>query len=302
MYFLTLSGTLNAASTVAVLLSEPGGHYQEYMDALALALTHNTNRQLRVIELPAGHSRPDEVTLNGVSLIIAVGVQAMRNAVAWEGVPAVLNVLVPRARHERLLAENGNSRRRSQFSAIYLDQPPARQINLMRLVLPGKRRISVLLGPDSALLLAPLRAAVQRSGLELVVEEVASEPEIIPALSRLMNASDAFLALPDSIVFTRDTVRSVLMSAFRYQRPLIGFSAAYVTSGALAATFSTPEQIARQTAELLNNLPPGRVNLPAPRYPEYFSVTVNRSVARALHLDIPSDGSLLETLTSLPES
>jgi hypothetical protein len=257
---------------------------------------------LRVVELSVlGRERPDEAVLTGVSAIVAVGVQAMRTAAAWDNVPPVLNVLVPRVSYEKLVAESGRSRRRPQFSAIYLDQPLARQINLIQQTLPGKHRVSALVGPDSAFLLPRLRAAIARSGLDMASEEVASEPEIIPALSRLLSSGDVLLALPDSVVFTRDTARSVLLTTYRHQKPLIGFSQAYVNAGALAAAFSTPAQIARQTAELLRALPPGRATLPGPLYPAYFSVAVNRSVARALALDIPSDEVLQAAVASMSE-
>jgi hypothetical protein len=298
---------LSGAETVAVLLSESGGYYREYFDALArsLAQASPAGKKLRLLELSTSQQRPDEASLSNVTTLVAVGVQAMRSVAAWDGAPPVLNVLnvlVPRANYEKLLAEKDSKLRPAQFSAIFLDQPPTRQTHLIAQVLPGKRRISTLLGPDSASLLPALRSAFQRRGLELLVEEISSEAEIIPALSRLMASSDAFLALPDSVVFTRETVRSVLMAAYRYHQPLLGFSQAYVTSGALAATYSTPSQIARQTAELLSALPPGAKNLPAPLYPAYFSVAVNRSVARALSLDIPPDADLLETLTAHPEA
>jgi ABC-type uncharacterized transport system substrate-binding protein len=302
-----------APDTVLVLLSEPGSPYRDFFEALHRSLEQASpgSKRLNVSELlakptestgPASYSRPDDAALGGAKLIVAVGVQAMRAAARWEGIPPVLNVLVPRASYEKLLADPDHKKRQGQMSAIYLDHSLARQLNLIRLVLPGKRRISALLGPDSALLLPVLRAAAQRSGLQLVAEEVASEAEIIPALSRLMNSSEAFLALPDSVVFTRDTVRPVLMTAFRHQQPLFGFSQAYVTSGALAAVFSTPAQIARQTAELINALPAGRPTLPAALYPEYFSVAVNRSVARALDFDIAADALLREALMALPEN
>jgi ABC-type uncharacterized transport system substrate-binding protein len=117
----------------------------------------------------------------------------------------------------------------------------------------------------------------------------------------VLTASDILLALPDSVVFTRDTARSVLLATYRYQRPLIGFSQAYVNAGALAAAFSSPAQIARQTAELLQSLPAGRTALPAPVYPTYFSVAVNRSVARALALDVASDAMLQAAVAAMPE-
>lgn len=300
------AGRAVAVETVALLLSEHSGHYTEFSDALTAALSDPAlapagGKTLRVVELPPGSERPDEARLAGVGAIVAVGAKAMRIAAAWEGVPPVLNVLVPRTSYEKILAEGGRTRRRAQFSAIYLDQPLSRQLNLIRQVLPGKRRVAALLGPDSAPLLLRLRPAIARLGLEVVSEEVGSEPEIIPALSRLLSVSDVMLALPDSVVFTRDTARSVLLTTYRYQKPLIGFSQGYVNAGALAATYSTPAQIARQAAELLRALPPGRAALPAPLSPAYFSVAVNRSVARALALDIPSEAALQAALANLPE-
>ena len=297
------AGVCRAADTVAVLLSERGGHYSEYFDALnrSLAESPATARGIRLIELPPGRERPDDATLAGVSTIVAVGVQAMRNAAAWDNAPPVLNVLVPRASYDKLVAESGRLRRRAQFSAIYLDQPLMRQLNVIRQVLPGKQRVSAVVGPDSSLLLPRLRAAIARAGLAVVIEEVASEPEILPALSRVLPVSDVLLALPDSVVFTRDTARAVLLATYRHQKPLIGFSQAYVNAGALAAAFSTPEQIARQTAEFLQGLPSARGTLPAPVYPAYFSVAVNRSVARALALDIAQDAVLQTVVAGMPE-
>lgn len=293
-----------AVETIAVLLSERGGYYSGYLDALQRSLTElpGSAKRLRVVELPVAGGRPDDALLAGVELVVAVGVQATQTAAGWEGGPPVLSVLVPRASFDRLLVERTEGVRRGQFSAIYLDQPLARQINLLRSVLPEKKRVAAILGPDSSRLLPRLSSALSRAELRLVSEEVARESEVIPALSRLLGASDILLALPDSLVFTRETARSVLLITYRYQRPLIGFSQAYVDAGALAATFSTPAQIARQTAELVQALPSGAFLLPSPRYPAYFSVAVNRSVARALALDVPSDDALLARLLSMPES
>src|SRR6185369_16911462 len=119
------------------------GHYSEYLEALSRSLAESpaSAKVLRLIELPQGRERPDEAALSGVSVIVAVGVQAMRNVASWDNVPPVLNVLVPRASYDRLVAESGRTRRRAQFSAIYLDQPLARQLNLIRQVLPGRQRV-----------------------------------------------------------------------------------------------------------------------------------------------------------------
>ncbi|MBK1679857.1 hypothetical protein CKO20_05635 [Rhodocyclus tenuis] len=293
-----------AQERVAVLLSERGGHYSEFLDAFYRALADPVlaGRPLTIVELTTVPERAGDPRLAGVSALVAVGVQAMRSAAARDDLPPTLNVLVPRASYERTVAESGRHRARAQFSAIYLDQPLSRQLGLIRLVLPGKRRVAVLLGPDSSFFLPRLRAAVARTGLELVSDEVSAEFELIPALSQLLGGADLLLALPDSVVFTRESARSILLTAYRYQKPMFGFSQAYVNAGALAAVFSTPAQIARQTVEMLRAQPNARQTLPLALYPTHFSVSVNRAVARALAIDPPADGALHAALASETDS
>ncbi|MQY52005.1 ABC transporter substrate-binding protein [Rhodocyclus gracilis] len=302
--WLALAGSLaQAQERVALLLSERGGHYSEFIDAFYRALNEppSNGRTFTAIEMNANADDGSDPRLAGVSVVVAVGVQAMRAASGWDNAPPTLNVLVPRTHYERVVTETGRRRARAQFSAIYLDQPVSRQLNLLHELMPGKRRVATVLGPDSEFYLPRLRAAVARSGHELVSEEVSAEFEVIPALTRLLGSADVFLALPDSVVFTRESARSILLTSYRYRKPLVGFSQAYVSAGALAAVFSTPSQIARQTVDILRALPPGRSALPAPTYPTFFSIAVNRAVARSFALKPPADGVLHAVLASQPE-
>ena len=77
---------------------------------------------------------------------------------------------------------------------------------------------------------------------------------------------------------------------------MFAFSRAYVDAGALAAVFTTPQQVATDVVNWLNGLPPGRLTLPAPRAPESFEIAVNRQVARALGILLPSDEELLRLM------
>ena len=113
----------------------------------------------------------------------------------------------------------------------------------------------------------------------------------------MLGRSDLLLAAPDAQVYTRSTLQGMLLSAYRANNPVIGFSSAYVRAGALAAVYSTPEQIGRQAAEMILRAA-GQTDwqLPAPQNPRYFSVEVNRDVARALGLSLEEDSRLLERL------
>ena len=59
---------------------------------------------------------------------------------------------------------------------------------------------------------------------------------------------------------------------------------------------TTPQQVATDVVNWLNGLPPGRLTLPPPRAPESFEIAVNRQVARALGILLPSDEELLRLM------
>lgn len=294
-FFVLTACSAGAVQTVAVVLGERGGYFDEFVTAFEAA-AQSGGRSFRVVSMLAPRERATEPDLGNADAVIAVGAVAMRAVAGWSSAPPVLNVLVPRSAYERSYAEVSRTRLRTAYSAIWLDQDPQRLVALFRQTVRGGRNIGLLLGPDSQQLLPALREAATRAGAEVVTESVSGETEVLPALERLLPRVDGLLALPDSVVYTRETVRPVLLTTYRYRKPLIGFSQGYVTAGALAAVFSTPAQVALQAAELLRAQPVGRVVLPAPRYPRNPSVAINRQVARSLALDVPDEAALVQAM------
>lgn len=285
----------SAMETVTVVLSERGGIYSEFSDAFTSQFSQGDSRRTVKLALVNGE-QVEAADVSNTSLVIAVGAVAARAVAKAAGNVPVLCVLVPRPAFERIA--DSARRPRSAFSAIYLDQPLARQLALIRLTLPGKHRIGVLAGPDARSQIPRLRAAAGRAAFDLITENADEENAIVPSLNRLLPQVDALLAVPDAVAYNRNTARSVLLTTYRHQRPVIAFSQAYVTAGALAAVFSTPSQIARQAAELVRPLSASAA-LPAPRFPNYFSVAVNRYVARSLSLDVADEAALYEELLRL---
>ena len=72
----------------------------------------------------------------------------------------------------------------------------------------------------------------------------------LPAqLDDTLSRSDALVALPDSTIFNRATLHVVLLTAYGYAKPVIGFNRAYVRAGALISAYATPEQVLRDVFE-----------------------------------------------------
>jgi len=284
-------GLAYAGPQVLAVLSESGGAHREAVDAMRTVLqAQGADMTLRSVGVDeyrraAFHDEAD--------ILVAVGARAME-AIAQADKPS-LNILVPRQSYESLRIRAKREPR--AFSAIYLDQPLARHFRLVKQLLPGRGRVGVLLGPATLERLKPLQQAAREQQLALNAESVASQEEIVPALKRLLASDQVLLALPDPLVYNRDTAQSILLTSYRSQTPLIAYSKAYVQAGALAAVFSTPTQIGQQAAEILLRLEQtkGRA-LPAPQHPKYFSLSVNYQVGRSLGLVLEDEAALLERI------
>jgi len=217
--------------------------------------------------------------------IIALGVEAMDRMVesaVWPKVPVVA-LLVPRASLEDLADNN-----RGRLTGIYFDQPFARQMQFLRLAMPDKRRIGILLGPGSGRYQGEIRQAVKRAGLDDAIELVADKDDLSRGLRAVLAKADVLLAVPDTAVHNNYSAHHVLLASYRRGVPLVGYSGSFVKAGAAAALVSTPEQIGRQGADLVARLLAGG-DLPEPRAPEAFEVMVNDRVSRSLDLALDGD-------------
>ncbi|MEO1765984.1 ABC transporter substrate-binding protein [Thiobacter aerophilum] len=282
---LTLCIVLPAAAAInlTVWLSDDTPPYQEFAQRLRREL------QARAVHL--------EIQTGGAGsaqaeLVVAVGLRATEQALRLNPSLPVLAVLLPRATYLQLRRSSGAQ----PFSAIFLDQPPARRFALIAEAFPYRKRVGAVLGPESAAELRSLQAAARERGLQLVSERIDDADALLPALNRVLSEADVLLAVPDPLVFNRNTAQGILLTSYRAQKPVVGYSQAYVNAGALLAVYSTPAQIARQTAELITALPSPSA-LPQPQYPRYFSVAVNAQVARSLGIPLEPERVLWEKLS-----
>lgn len=218
--------------------------------------------------------------------IVAIGTAAQRGMqdlfAGDAAAPPLLALLVPRQAFERIA--DPARLRAGTLSAVFLDQPPGRQLELIRLALPGANRVGILVGAESKAQTAALEKAARERNLQLTVS-VVGEDGLFPALQSLLGNAEVLLALPDPAIFNSQTAANILTAAYRRQVPLSGFSPAYVKAGALLALYSTPAQIGARGGELLGQAVSGR-SLPSPQWPREFAVAVNRDVAHSLGLTL----------------
>lgn len=266
-----------------IALSDAGGVYVETAEALRAEVerTHPGRIDWRV-----AHSAQFRKTRPEPQWVVAVGSAALRDMQDLFAddptPPLLLAVLIPRLAFERLA--DPSRLRAGQISAVFLDQPPARQMELARLAIPSLRAVGVLLGGESRAAAAALEKAARERGFELLARQVVGDG-LFPALQALLPEVDGLLAVPDPLVFNSQTATNILAATYRRRIPLIGFSPAYARAGALVSLYSSPDQIGVRGGEVLRQAFSSRI-LPPPQWPRDFVVRVNQDVARSLGLSI----------------
>lgn len=274
------------SGTIALVLGDNSKPFQQFASSFSEALGESN---ARLVNLPLESLQGVPA---GTDVIVAVGGEALRKVLAQGAAVPIVATLLPRQVYERALADFTSSGRR--ITAVLLDQPPARQVAFLRHLLPEHKRIGMLWSGETRQLAARFQAVVsQYRGLRLESEEVDADHPWLNTLGTLLSRADVLLANPDSKIYNRANIKPLLITSLRTQKPVVGFSESMVQAGALAALYSTPQQIARQTAGVVNNLGPA---LPPPASPLQFTLSVNYSVASAFDLKLPEEPHLLKAM------
>jgi ABC-type uncharacterized transport system substrate-binding protein len=272
------------AHLVTVVSSDKGVAFQEASDTLVQELLRYglARKDIELFSLADFQEPLANTNTHDARLIVSLGTEAFRLVSARNTKSAILAALIPRISFERVLHES-NKRPGANVTALYLDQPFGRQIDLLRLALPTARRIGVLWGPESLGQQGLLTAALKERGLEAAEGLFVEGLPLIDALREALQSADVLMAVADNTVYNSSTIANILLASYRTKTPVIAFSPAYVKAGALLSVHSSATQAGVQVGTMASHfLQTG--NLPATQYPTEFTITTNEYVARSLGL------------------
>ena len=219
----------------------------------------------------------------GAAIHLALGAGALQKALqgGLKG-PLLCTMASSQAYRQVMGAEGG--REGVTVSGVFAETSPAAQMQLIQAIFGHRTVVGCLLSEASAPLEKSLLQTASQAGIELVVERVAQGADPVRALTRLRDAR-VLLAVPDNALYTPDSLRAILESTYRRALPVIGFSAATVAAGTLATTYCAIDDMVADVADLLDETGAGGP-WPEARFPRYWRVAVNDSVARSLGIPV----------------
>ncbi len=275
-----------SASQIIIVKSSDNTYFKQSIETLIDNVDQATGFKIVMAQDLADSSEITDTS----NLFVTLG-QSAAEAVSRLGIaPSSINAYLTLEQFKRL----NNTRR----LGVLLDQPLHRYLAFCKLMLEietigiiEEQQINLDKGQSQLL---------RDMTLELNQYRVDPINKLLPVLRRLLTQNDALLMLPRQSIYNRDTLKGVLLTSYRNRKPAISYSPAHVKSGALASIYSSPIDIGRHLALLVNRrLQKPDYEAPAFEYARFYSIATNRRVARALDISLPTESELRSALDRL---
>ncbi len=182
---------------------------------------------------------------------------------------------------------------------LYMTQPYCRQIKFIRLINSHWKTISILSSEKKPVDSTPIQQCASRYNFKIYIVNTTIQDNLTSKIKQALKNSDVLLALPDSSIYNSRTVKNILLTSYRYRRPVIAFSKNFVNAGALASIHSDTRQIASSASKIIEQyFDAGSRFKIFVNYPEQFDTNINKQVFRALDIPLPDIEILDKSLQS----
>ncbi|MFL6656945.1 MAG: hypothetical protein ACJ8GW_02635 [Massilia sp.] len=215
------------------------------------------------------------------TVLVTIGPVALRNVVARKCDCVVIAAFTSSQVWRAVTADVPPARLQS-MTAIYAEPAPVDQLRLISLLYKRPVRVAAIVSHETGFLKPLLNGP-----LTVEIEDYSAGDDINFALKRVGQAQ-ILLAMPDRTVYSAENFRNILLSTYRHNQSVIGFSADMVRAGALATTYSNIEHINAQVADLATEFV-ATGELGAPQFPRYFRTIINEGVARSLQVTMSDE-------------
>ena len=206
------------------------------------ALQKHAGTQLDVVLLANTSDQGWEAALakgERPAVVVALGPHASDFIVRFPAGPPVVHCLA------------GPDALRAGAVSLPSEVPADTQASWLRKLVPAARTVGLAFDPvTNSRRAEAIAAALGAAGYKTLMTPVAGPSGIPAALEQIASRADVLLALPDAMVYTRESARGILLQSFRRRTPVVGPNDAWVRMGALYALDWDYEEVGAMCARL----------------------------------------------------
>jgi len=228
---------------------------------------------------------------NKIDLIIAIGLDNIKKAI--KNFPDKNKLFISSSPGTYQI----NNHTEENASIFYMTQPFCRQLKFISLLNKKWEKVGILSTDKKNINIKKLQDCVSKYQLKIVQVSISEKTDLAKKVKQVVTHSDTLLALPDKDIYNSQTVKNILLTSYRYRKPVIAFSKNFSKSGALASIYSSKKQITDSIVSIIgnylnsNNQFNKKIN-----YPEDFSISINKQVAKALNMKTPDLSTIEESI------
>lgn len=226
-------------------------------------------------------------TKNKDAVYITIGPSALQARLLQSQIDGVTISVFTSSQVYHSILETIPASHKKDVTAIYADPSPLNQLRLITLLYKKPTNVAVILSDKTIFLEKNLFNAANQTNTNLTIEKF-SDGETINRVLNSISTVPVILATPDNNVFSQENIRNILLTSYRRNQAVIGFSPSLVKAGALATTYSDIDDVNTQLAEIITSYI-STEKLPAPQFPSYFKTVVNENVAHSMDMIVSDD-------------
>ena len=281
----SLSSDIFADSTHnVVIITSPNSNYQRQTAARIQGKLETSGAMAIIITTDDIISSSKNVK----TLYVAIGEDAIKSLHEYDSDAFVLRISsrkIPDAKYT------------SAQSDLITAQPDCRHIQLIKSINPEWSTVGVLSSLGSLDIAAALTKCAIRQNINLQVYAITDESDLLVTLEAAIENNKALLAISDPLIYNTNTVKNILLTAYRHRKPVIGYSDSFVQAGAIAAIYTSPESVGDKAAKIISGFFSNNWQFNKNIYvTNDFSISTNKQVATSLEITIPGEESIRNSI------
>lgn len=179
---------------------------------------------------------------------------------------------------------------------IYINQPVHRYIQLFKNLFPAGKTLVFATTKENSIKSQQVKTSSKNNNIIVKDIRIHKKNNISRTFINKLNSNDVLLALPDPDIYNSNQAKSIILSTYHVNVPIIAYSKSFAKAGALISLYSSIDNIAEQTAKIVNTIITDGLPKQKEYYPDDFTIEINSAVARSLNINIGSEYMLKRKL------
>ena len=267
---------------VLAIMSDHGRTQQNFYSKLKNKITKNTSiTQINSSDIT------DEI-INQHNLIISIGYKSAKIMAKHKTKNNIIYTLIPDNESLQLSIPC----EKTTCYKIYINQPVNRYVQLFKNLFPKGRTLVFATTKANSIKSQQLKIASENNSLIFKDIRIHKNNNISRTFINKLNNNDVLLALPNPDIYNANHAKSIILSTYHANVPIIAYSKSFAKAGALISLYSSIDNIADKTANIVYSIITNGSLKQKEYYPDDFEIEINSAVARSLNINIDSENML----------